>query len=188
MLARWAVRSEGPVELAQIDAGVMVERLGELMQKGGRPAAGLLELGVPGEDGLNGGQGLRQGRGGGGDGASTCFFGLDCAAQDVDLCVDLAGVEQGVGAHDEAGGGEQRGTESGDRTESVDGKVATRGGRGERAQEIAQLLRGLAGRFVPPGPSGAPSRGRPDVLPTGRNFYSVDVRHLPTPTAWRIGV
>ncbi|MBF3234845.1 hypothetical protein HKW85_44230, partial [Pseudomonas aeruginosa] len=33
----------------------------------------------------------------------------------------------------------------------------------------------------------APSRGRLDVLPTGRNFFSVDVRNLPTPTAWRIG-
>ncbi len=42
------------------------------------------------------------------------------------------------------------------------------------------LLRGLAGRFVPPGPSGAPTRGRPDVLPTGRNFYSVDTRAVPT--------
>ena len=53
--------------------------------------------------------------------------------------------------------------------------------------EIAQLLRGLAGRFVPPGPSGAPSRGRPDVLPTGRNFYSVDTRAVPTPTAYAMG-
>ena len=41
---------------------------------------------------------------------------------------------------------------------------------------------------MPSGPSGAPSRGRLDVLPTGRNFYSVDVRNLPTPTAWRLGV
>ncbi|MBF7141107.1 MULTISPECIES: cobaltochelatase subunit CobN [Pseudomonas] len=53
--------------------------------------------------------------------------------------------------------------------------------------EIATLLAALQGRFVPPGPSGAPSRGRLDVLPTGRNFYSVDVRNLPTPTAWRLG-
>ena len=55
------------------------------------------------------------------------------------------------------------------------------------AAEINGLLAALAGRFVPPGPSGAPSRGRLDVLPTGRNFYSVDVRNLPTPTAWRLG-
>jgi cobaltochelatase CobN len=55
------------------------------------------------------------------------------------------------------------------------------------AAEIAGLLAALDGRFVPPGPSGAPSRGRLDVLPTGRNFYAVDVRNLPTPTAWRLG-
>lgn len=55
-------------------------------------------------------------------------------------------------------------------------------------QEMTQLLRGLSGRFVPPGPSGAPSRGRPDVLPTGRNFYAVDTRAVPTPTAYAMGV
>ena len=49
------------------------------------------------------------------------------------------------------------------------------------------LLRALDGRFVPPGPSGAPSRGRTDVLPTGRNLYSVDPRAVPTRTAWEIG-
>ncbi|SAK47358.1 cobaltochelatase subunit CobN [Caballeronia ptereochthonis] len=55
-------------------------------------------------------------------------------------------------------------------------------------QELTQLKRGLEGRFVPPGPSGSPSRGRPDVLPTGRNFYSVDTRALPTRAAWSLGV
>ena len=53
--------------------------------------------------------------------------------------------------------------------------------------EMHNLLRGLDGRFVPAGPSGAPSRGRPDVLPTGRNFYSVDTRAVPTPTAYTMG-
>ena len=53
--------------------------------------------------------------------------------------------------------------------------------------EMAALLTALDGRFVQPGPSGAPTRGRPDVLPTGRNFYSVDTRAVPTPTAWRLG-
>ena len=53
--------------------------------------------------------------------------------------------------------------------------------------EIAGLLAGLDGRFVAPGPSGAPTRGRPDVLPTGRNFYSVDTRAVPTPAAWKLG-
>jgi cobaltochelatase CobN len=53
--------------------------------------------------------------------------------------------------------------------------------------ELAGLLTGLDGRFVAPGPSGAPTRGRPDVLPTGRNFYSVDTRTVPTPAAWQLG-
>jgi cobaltochelatase CobN len=54
-------------------------------------------------------------------------------------------------------------------------------------EEITQLLRGLDGRYIPSGPSGAPTRGRPDVLPTGRNFYSVDIRAIPTETAWDVG-
>ncbi len=58
---------------------------------------------------------------------------------------------------------------------------------GSGAAEMAGLLTGLDGRFVAPGPSGAPSRGRPDVLPTGRNFYSVDTRAVPTPAAWTLG-
>ncbi|MQX35265.1 cobaltochelatase subunit CobN [Roseospira navarrensis] len=53
--------------------------------------------------------------------------------------------------------------------------------------EIAGLLAGLDGRFVPPGPSGAPTRGKPEVLPTGRNFFSVDSRRVPTPAAWTLG-
>ncbi|MCI4665303.1 MAG: cobaltochelatase subunit CobN [Neomegalonema sp.] len=53
--------------------------------------------------------------------------------------------------------------------------------------EVAATLAALDGRFVQPGPSGAPTRGRPDVLPTGRNFFSVDSRALPTETAWRLG-
>jgi cobaltochelatase CobN len=55
-------------------------------------------------------------------------------------------------------------------------------------EELRQLKRGLEGRFVPPGPSGSPSRGRPDVLPTGRNFYSVDTRAIPTQAAWALGL
>lgn len=53
--------------------------------------------------------------------------------------------------------------------------------------EIGNLLRGLDGGFVPPGPSGAPTRGMADILPTGRNFYSVDPGALPSATAWRVG-
>jgi cobalamin biosynthesis Mg chelatase CobN len=53
--------------------------------------------------------------------------------------------------------------------------------------EIARAARGPRWPFIAPGPSGAPSRGRLDVLPTGRNFYSVDNRAVPTPTAWELG-
>ncbi len=49
--------------------------------------------------------------------------------------------------------------------------------------ERRALLDALDGRFVPPGPAGAPTRGRADVLPTGRNLYSVDPRALPTRSA-----
>ncbi|MCY4359828.1 MAG: cobaltochelatase subunit CobN, partial [Cyanobacteria bacterium MAG APA_bin_95] len=55
------------------------------------------------------------------------------------------------------------------------------------SREKDALLRGLAGGRIPPGPAGAPTRGRLDVLPTGRNFYSVDLRGLPTEAAWDLG-
>ncbi|MBW4688110.1 MAG: cobaltochelatase subunit CobN [Komarekiella atlantica HA4396-MV6] len=54
-------------------------------------------------------------------------------------------------------------------------------------QEITNLLHGLDGGYVKSAPSGAPTRGRPEVLPTGRNFYSVDIRAIPTETAWDVG-
>ena len=53
--------------------------------------------------------------------------------------------------------------------------------------EIDNFIGALRGRFVPAGPSGAPTRGRLDVLPTGRNFYSVDSRSIPTQSAWELG-
>lgn len=53
--------------------------------------------------------------------------------------------------------------------------------------EIANVLRALEGRHVPSGPSGSPTRGRMDVLPTGRNFYSVDPRALPSELSWEVG-
>ena len=47
--------------------------------------------------------------------------------------------------------------------------------------EIDNLLTGLAGRYVPAGPSGTLTRGGAHVLPTGRNFYALDPKALPTP-------
>lgn len=53
--------------------------------------------------------------------------------------------------------------------------------------ELDALAQGLEGGFVDPGPSGAPTRGRLDTLPTGRNFFSVDSRSIPSAAAWAIG-
>src|SRR6201989_339163 len=55
------------------------------------------------------------------------------------------------------------------------------------AGEIPGLVGGLHGRHVPAGPSGSPTRGRLDVLPTGRNMYSVDPRALPSDLAYETG-
>jgi cobaltochelatase CobN len=53
--------------------------------------------------------------------------------------------------------------------------------------EIGNLLAALDGRYVPAGPSGSPTRGLVSVLPTGRNFYSVDPKAIPSNTAWEVG-
>ena len=53
--------------------------------------------------------------------------------------------------------------------------------------EIDSSLTGFNGGFVLPGPSGAPSRGQADILPTGRNFFSVDPNKIPIPAAWEVG-
>ncbi|RAO24305.1 Cobaltochelatase [Micromonospora noduli] len=54
--------------------------------------------------------------------------------------------------------------------------------------ELTNTLGALDGRFVPPGPSGSPTRGLVNVLPTGRNFYSVDPKAIPSRNAWDVGV
>jgi cobaltochelatase CobN len=58
----------------------------------------------------------------------------------------------------------------------------------DESTEIESLLGGFSGRFIRPGPSGLITRGRPDVLPTGRNFYSIDPETIPTRPAWKVGV
>lgn len=55
-------------------------------------------------------------------------------------------------------------------------------------EELEHVVAALNGRHIPAGPSGAPTRGRVDVLPTGRNFYSVDPRALPSELSWGVGV
>lgn len=53
--------------------------------------------------------------------------------------------------------------------------------------EIDAVLRALDGRFIEAGPSGSPLRGLVNVLPTGRNFYSVDPKAVPSKLAWETG-
>jgi cobaltochelatase CobN len=59
--------------------------------------------------------------------------------------------------------------------------------RASAEHETQALLAALDGRRVGPGPAGAPSRGRLDVLPTGRNLTSIDPRAIPTRTAATLG-
>ncbi|WP_377268840.1 cobaltochelatase subunit CobN [Peterkaempfera sp. SMS 1(5)a] len=65
------------------------------------------------------------------------------------------------------------------------GEVVPRLGR--TGDEIAHVLRALRGGYVPAGPSGSPTRGLVNVLPTGRNFYSVDPKAIPSRLAWEVG-
>jgi cobaltochelatase CobN len=53
--------------------------------------------------------------------------------------------------------------------------------------ELDHTVHALAGGFVPAGPSGSPLRGLVNVLPTGRNFYTVDPRAVPSRLAWQTG-
>ena len=54
--------------------------------------------------------------------------------------------------------------------------------------EMDSLMHGLTGGYVPPGPSGCPTRGRAQLLPTGKNFYGLDPDSIPTQASWKIGV
>jgi cobaltochelatase CobN len=65
------------------------------------------------------------------------------------------------------------------------GEVAPRLAR--TTDEVTNVLRALDGRYIPAGPSGSPTRGLVNVLPTGRNFYSVDPKAIPSRNAWATG-
>jgi len=54
--------------------------------------------------------------------------------------------------------------------------------------EIDSIIKALNGRYVAPSPSGCPTRGSIDMLPTGRNFYSLDPDEIPWKSSWAIGV
>jgi cobaltochelatase CobN len=57
----------------------------------------------------------------------------------------------------------------------------------QAGDEVEHLLDALEGKYVPAGPAGAPTRGMAHILPTGKNFYAVDPRALPSQAAWRVG-
>jgi len=67
-----------------------------------------------------------------------------------------------------------------DRILSINGRLAA-------TREMDSLFNGFDGGYIPAGPSGLISRGHEEVLPTGRNFYSLDPYQVPTRAAWRVG-
>jgi cobaltochelatase CobN len=55
------------------------------------------------------------------------------------------------------------------------------------ADELTNTTAAASASYIPPGPSGSITRGMADILPTGRNFYSVDPRTIPTSASWQVG-
>ncbi len=70
---------------------------------------------------------------------------------------------------------------------SVRDKIAEISSSIDASDEIGALLHGFDAGYIEPGPSGLITRGKPEVMPTGRNFYSLDPYKVPTKAAWRIG-
>jgi len=66
-------------------------------------------------------------------------------------------------------------------------KVAEISARLEASDEMGSLLHGFDAGYIEPGPSGLITRGHPEILPTGRNFYSLDPFKIPTRAAWEVG-
>ncbi|MDO4412621.1 cobaltochelatase subunit CobN [Cutibacterium sp.] len=84
---------------------------------------------------------------------------------------------------------EQLGTQRGDVVETLTWVITDLMPRLDATHdEIDSIMTALDGGFVSPGPSGAPTRGNAHILPTGRNFFSLDPETMPTPTGWREGV
>ena len=57
----------------------------------------------------------------------------------------------------------------------------------EDSKEMQSLLHGFSGGYIRPGPSGLVTKGKIEVLPTGRNFFSLDPSAVPTEAAWMVG-
>lgn len=74
-----------------------------------------------------------------------------------------------------------------DKLEPIRKRIRDIDRRIEESREIESLLSGFDARYIPAGPSGLISKGREDILPTGRNFYSLDPMRVPTKPAWIVG-
>jgi len=70
---------------------------------------------------------------------------------------------------------------------SVRDKAVVISWRIDSSDEIGALLHGFDAGYIEPGPSGLITRGKPEIMPTGRNFYSLDPYKVPTKAAWQIG-
>jgi cobaltochelatase CobN len=70
---------------------------------------------------------------------------------------------------------------------TLQGRVEDLCWRLESSLEMESLLHGFSGGFIEPGPSGLITKGKIEVLPTGRNFYSLDPEAVPTEAAWMVG-
>lgn len=67
-------------------------------------------------------------------------------------------------------------------------RVTDLNNRIDESKEIESLLSSFDSNYIPAGPSGLIVRGRDDVLPTGRNFYSLDPYKAPTKASWKVGI
>jgi cobaltochelatase CobN len=105
--------------------------------------------------------------------------------------LDLYAMLEGLGFRTEAIADAQRavlGVESEEIAKVLTFACMTLVPRLEQAgDEIEHLLDALEGKYIPAGPAGAPTRGMAHILPTGRNFYAVDPRALPSQASWRVG-
>ncbi|MFZ2472851.1 MAG: cobaltochelatase subunit CobN [Methanothrix sp.] len=82
---------------------------------------------------------------------------------------------------------EPRGLEWRDSLSALQDRVEELCWRLEASQEMQSLLHGFSGGFIEPGPSGLITKGKIEVLPTGRNFFSLDPTSIPTEAAWMVG-
>lgn len=83
--------------------------------------------------------------------------------------------------------GESLGFEAWNRLEAPAARIADISYRMDGSDEMGALENALAGGYTRPGPSGYMTRGRDDVLPTGRNFHALDPKRVPTTSSWRVG-